>query len=150
MLTCFNLLQRKLCDTESKALLKSKEKILTKSALPSSHFNHVCRRSANRHPVWRVVISCEESFGSSRIVWNRQNFLHWMVQKILTIYFRSFHVLRTWKVHVVMFSYHATHVHSLLTCAPLDFRYVNVLVPFDLRHTMVISHIPHASRVPVC
>ena len=42
MLTCFNLLQRILCDTESKALLKTREKILTKSALPSSHFNHVC------------------------------------------------------------------------------------------------------------
>ena len=33
MLTFFNLLQRILCDTEFKALLKSKEKILTKSAL---------------------------------------------------------------------------------------------------------------------
>ena len=41
-LTCFNLLQGILCGTKSKALLKCQEKILTKSALPSSHFSHVC------------------------------------------------------------------------------------------------------------
>ena len=48
-----------------------------------------------------------------------------IVYNILTIDFRSFHALRSWKVHVVMFSYHATYFLSLLTCAPLDFRYVN-------------------------
>ena len=32
-----------------------------------------------------------------------------IVYNILKIDFRSFHALRTWKVHVVMFSYHATH-----------------------------------------
>ena len=42
-----------------------------------------------------------------------------IVYNVLTIDFRSFHALRTGKVHVVMFSYHATHFHSLLTCAPL-------------------------------
>ena len=67
---------------------------------------------------------------------------------ILTIDFRSFHALRTWKVHVVMFSYHTTHFLSLLTCAPLDFRYVNAR--FDFRHAMVISHIAYASRLPLC
>ena len=71
-----------------------------------------------------------------------------IVYNILTIDFRSFHALRTWKVHVVLFSYHATHFHSLLTCAPLDFRYVNAR--FDFRHTMVISHIAYASRLLVC
>ena len=65
-----------------------------------------------------------------------------IVYNILTIDFRSFHALRTWKVHVVLFSYHATHFHSLLTCAPLDFRYVNAR--FDFRHTIVISHIAYA------
>ena len=66
-----------------------------------------------------------------RIVSNRQHLLHCIVYNIQTIDFRSFHALRTWKVHVVMFSYHATHFHSLLTCAPHDFRYVNVW--FDIR-----------------
>ena len=66
-----------------------------------------------------------------RIVSNRQHLLHCIVYNILTIDFRSFHALRTWKVHVVMFSYHATHFHSLLTCTHLDFRYVNVW--FDIR-----------------
>ena len=103
---------------------------------------------ANRHPVWRVVICCDELFDSSRIVSNCQHFLHCMVYSILTIDFRSFHALRTWKVHVVMFFYHATHFHSLLTCAPFDFRYVNAR--FDSLHTMVISHIAYASRLPVC
>ena len=79
-----------------------------------------------------------------RIASNRQHLLHC----ILTIDFRSFHALRTWKVHVGMFSYHATHFYTLLTCAPLDFRYVNAR--FDFRHTMVISHIVYASRTPVC
>ena len=55
---------------------------------------------ANRHPVWRVVICCDELFDSSRIVSNRQHFLHCMVQKILTIDFRSFYALRTWEVYV--------------------------------------------------
>ena len=71
-----------------------------------------------------------------------------IVYNILKIDFRSFHALRTWKVHVVMFSYHATHFLSLLTCAPLDFRYVNAR--FDFRHAMVISHIAYASRLPLC
>ena len=62
---------------------------------------------------------------------NRQHLLHFIVYNILTIDFRSFHALRTWKVYVVMFSYHVTHFHSLLTCAPLDFRYFNAR--FDIR-----------------
>ena len=105
--------------------------------------------TANRHPVWRIVICCDESFDSSPTVSNRQHLLRCIVYNILTIDFRSFHALRTWKVHVVMFSYHATHFHSLLTCtcAPLDFRYVNAR--FDFWHTMVISNIAYASRLPV-
>ena len=105
--------------------------------------------TANRHPVWRIVICCDESFDSSPTVSNRQHLLRCIVYYILTIDFRSFHALRTWKVHVVMSSYHATHFHSLLTCtcAPLDFRYVNAR--FDFWHTMVISNIAYASRRPV-
>ena len=34
-----------------------------------------------------------------------------------------------WKVHVIIFSFHATYFHTLLT--PLDFRYVNA--PFDFQ-----------------
>ena len=92
---------------------------------------HTGCRFANGHPVRWIVICCDESFDSSRIVSNRQHLLLCMVFSILTIDLRSFYALRTWKVHVVMFSYHATHFHSLLTCAPLDFRYVNAR--FDIR-----------------
>ena len=56
---------------------------------------------------------------------NHQHLLHCIVFNILMIDFRLFHALRMWKVHVVMFSYHETHFHSLLMCAPLDFWYVN-------------------------
>ena len=49
--------------------------------------------------------------------------------------FQPFHALRTWKVHVVIFSFHqATHFHTLLT--PLDFQYVNTW--FDFRYTMLL------------
>ena len=41
MLTSFSLLQKVLCDIKSKALLKSKEKIPTKLAIPSSPFKIV-------------------------------------------------------------------------------------------------------------
>lgn len=59
------------------------------------------------------------------------NLLHpCIVYNILTID-RLLHDLRTWKVHVVMFSYLATHFHSSPTCTPLDFRYVNKR--FDFR-----------------
>ena len=71
-----------------------------------------------------------------------------IVYNILKIDFRSFHALRTWKVHVVMFSYHATHFHLLLTYAPLDFWYVSAR--FNFRHAMVISYTAYASRLPVC
>ena len=57
---------------------------------------------ANRHPLWRIVISCNESFDSSRIVSNRQHFLHCMVQKILKKDLQSFRALRTWEVHVFL------------------------------------------------
>ena len=72
------------------------------------------------------------SFDSSPTVSNRQHLLRCIVYNILTIDFRSFHALKTWKVHVVMFLYHATHFHLLLTCtcAPLDFRYVNARFDF--------------------
>ena len=79
------------------------------------------------------VICCEESFDLSRIVSNRQHLLHCIVYNILTIDFRSSHALRRWKVHVVTFSYHATHFHSLLTCAPLDFRYVKARFDLTIR-----------------
>ena len=57
---------------------------------------------ANRHPVWRIVICCDESFDSSQIVSNRQHFLYSMVQKILTMELQSFHAFRTWEVHVFL------------------------------------------------
>ena len=34
-----------------------------------------------------------------------------------------------WKVHVIIFSFHATYFHTLLT--PLDFRYVNAQFDFQ-------------------
>ena len=77
------------------------------------------------------LVSAIGGWRCCRIVSNRQHLLHCIVYNIQTIDFRSFHALRTWTVHVVMFSYHVTHFHSLLTCAPLDFRYVNVW--FDIR-----------------
>ena len=47
---------------------------------------------------------------------------------------RPFHAFRTWKVHVVIFSFHATHFHTLLTT--LHFRYVNAR--FDIQYTMLL------------
>ena len=46
---------------------------------------------------------------------------------------RPFHALRTWKVRVVIFSFHATHSYTLFT--PLNFRYVNAR--FDIQYTML-------------
>ena len=67
---------------------------------------------------------------TGRIVSNRQHLPHCLVYNILTIDFWLFHALRTWKVHVVMFSYHATRfTHCSRTS--LDFRYVNAR--FDIR-----------------
>ena len=45
---------------------------------------------------------------------------------------RPFHAFRTWKVHVVIFSFHATHFHTLLTT--LHFRYVNARFRHPLYH----------------
>ena len=45
---------------------------------------------------------------------------------------RPFHAFRTWKVHVVIFSFHATHFHTLLTT--LHFRYVNARFRQPLYH----------------
>ena len=89
----------------------------------------------DRHLLWRVV-----RFESNRV--ESLTLLHCIVYNILTMDFRSFHALRTLRVHVVMFSYHATSFHSL------DFRYVNAR--FDFRHTIVIPYIAYASRLPVC
>ena len=86
---------------------------------------HTGCRFANRYSVSQIVICSDELFDSSRIASNGQHLLHCIVYNILTIGLRLFHALTTWKVNVVVFSYHATHFHSLLTCAPLDFRYVN-------------------------
>ena len=47
---------------------------------------------------------------------------------------RPFHAFRTWKVHVVIFSFHATHFHTLHTT--LHFRYVNAR--FDIQYTMLL------------
>ena len=72
------------------------------------------------------------------------------IYNILTMEFRPFHALTTWKVHVIIFSFHATHFHTLLT--PLDFRYVNA--QFDFRYTMLVifsfSHIAYHPPVAVC
>ena len=54
------------------------------------------------------------------------------IYNILTMDFWPFHALRTWKVHVVIFSFHANHFHTWLT--PLDCRYVNAR--YDIRYTM--------------
>ena len=54
---------------------------------------------------------------------------------ILTMDFRPFHALRTWKVHVFIYSFHqATHFHTLVT--PLEFWYVNTR--FDFQYTMLL------------
>ena len=47
---------------------------------------------------------------------------------------RPFHAFRMWKVHVVIFSFHATHFHTLFTT--LHFRYVNA--QFDIQYTMLL------------
>ena len=104
--------------------------------------------TANWHLVWWIVICWDELFDSSWIMSNHQHLLHCTVYNILMIDFQLFYALRMWKVHVVMFLYHVTHFHSLLTCAPLNFRYVNAR--FNFWHTMVISHIAYAFRLVVC
>ena len=45
---------------------------------------------------------------------------------------RPFHAFRTRKVHVVIFSFHATHFHTLLTT--LQFRYVNARFRHPVYH----------------
>ena len=55
--------------------------------------------------------------------------VHFNINDILTMDFQPFHTLRTRKVHIIIFSFHATHFHTLLT--PLDLRYVNA--GFDFR-----------------
>ena len=45
---------------------------------------------------------------------------------------RPFHAFRTRKVYVVIFSFHATHFHTLLTT--LQFRYVNARFRHPVYH----------------
>ena len=99
----------------------------------------------NRLPVRRIDFTNDESCRPVRIVSIRQNWMplfnalgrkrvHFNIYNILTVDFRPFHALRTWKVHVVTFSFHPTHFHILLTL--LDFRYVNAR--FDFQYTMLL------------
>lgn len=60
--------------------------------------------------------------------------VHFYIYNILIMNFQPFHPLRTWKVHVVIFSFHATHFHTLLR--PPDFQYVYAL--FDFWYTMLL------------
>ena len=99
---------------------------------------HLDFRSFHALRTWELhVFFCKSTSGmtdrhflTSRIVSNRQHLPHCLVYNILTIDFWLFHALRTWKVHVVMFSYHDTRfTHCSRT--PLDFRYVNAR--FDIR-----------------
>ena len=60
--------------------------------------------------------------------------IHSNIYDILTMEIRPFHAFRMWKVHVVIFSFHATHFDTLFT--PLDFRYVNAR--FDIQYIMLL------------
>ena len=62
---------------------------------PNLMLKYVLSSSANRLPVRRIYFTNDESCPPVRIV--------------------PFHAFRTWKVHVVIFSFHATHFHTLLT-----------------------------------
>ena len=100
---------------------------------------------ANRLPVRRIDFTDDESCRPVRIVSIRQHSMplfnalgrkkvHFNIDNILTMDFRPFHALRTWKVHVVIFSFHTTHFQTLLT--PLDFWYVDARL--DFRYTMLL------------
>ena len=68
----------------------------------------------------------------------RRKKVHFNIYNILTMDFRPFHALRTWKVHVVIFSFHATHFHTLLTL--LDFPYVNARFDFRCTILLIFTH----------
>ena len=54
------------------------------------------------------------------------------IYDILTMEIRPFDAFRTWKVHVVIFSFHATHFDRLFT--PLNFRYVKRTIRHPVYH----------------
>ena len=61
---------------------------------------------------------------------------------------RPFHAFRTRKVHVVIFSFHATHFHTLLTT--LQFRYVNARFRHPVYHATHFQTLLATPPLPVC
>ena len=81
---------------------------------------YVLSSFANRPPERRIDFTNDESCRPVRIVSIRQQLMplfnalgrkkvKFNIYNILTMDFRPFHALRTWKVHVVIFSFCATH-----------------------------------------
>ena len=108
--------------------------------IPQLTLKYALSSFANRLPVRRIYFANDESCPPVRIVSIRQHLMplfnalgrkkaHENIYDILKMEIRPFHAFRTWKVHVVIFSFHATHFHTLLTT--LHFRYVNAW--FDFR-----------------
>ena len=75
----------------------------------------------------RIVSICQRSMTLFNALGRKK--IHLNIYDILTVDIRPFHAFRTWKVHVVIFSFHATHFDTLFM--PLHFRYVNAR--FDFR-----------------
>ena len=118
---------------------------LKSNEYPNLTHKYVLSSFANRLPVRRIDFTDDESCRPVRIVSIRQHSMplfnalgrkkvHFNIDNILTMDFRPFHALRTWKVHVVIFSFHTTHFQTLLT--PLDFWYVDARL--DFRYTMLL------------
>ena len=104
-----------------------------------------CLLFANRLPVRRIHFTDDELCRPARIVSIRQYLMPLFntlgrkkirlnIYDILIMEIRPFHPFRTWKVHVVIFSFHATHFDTQFTL--LHFRYVNAR--FDIQYTMLL------------
>ena len=107
----------------------------------------------------RIYFTYDESCPPVRIVSIRQHLMplfnalgrkkvNLNIYVILTMEIRPFHAFRTRKVHVVIFSFHATHFHTLLTT--LQFRYVNARFRhpvYHATHFQTLLATPHFRRV---
>ena len=81
---------------------------------------------------WRVVSTRQHLMPLFNALGRKT--VHLNIYDILTMEIRPFHAFRTWKVHVVIFSFHISHFDTLFT--PFHFRYVNAR--FDIQYTILL------------
>ena len=122
---------------------------------------------ANRLPVRRIDFTDDESCRPVRIVSIRQHSMplfnalgrkkvHFNIDNILTMDLRPFHALRTWKVYVVIFSFHTTHFQTLLTpltSGMLTHDWTSGIPCYSFSHIACHPPLPvcwRTIRLPVC